>query len=206
LRVLIPGGRLAINVGPVLRARKAHGEHHVLPLPASILTRTIGMGYRGLTGITWRKVGTVNAEGGGRGVLGKPGQPNGVIESRSESILLLKKPSGGRYRMPTAAQIRDSHIEKPQYAAWFRDLWDDIPGARSDERHPCPFPIEIPRRLVSMFSFTGDVVLDPFGGLGTTSLACAGTGRNSIYVDCSETYTRHAIARMREGHRELLVA
>jgi DNA modification methylase len=206
LRVLIPGGRLAINVGPVLRARRTHGEHHVLPLPSSILTRTVAMGYRCLTGITWRKVGTVNAEGGGRGVLGKPGQPNGVIENRCEQILLLKKPSGGLYRSPTPAQIRDSHISKGDYATWFRDMWDDVPGARADSRHPCPFPIEIPRRLVSMFSFRGDVVLDPFGGLGTTSVACAGVGRNSIYVDCSEDYTLSAIARMRDAHRELLVA
>jgi len=203
-RVLIPGGRAAVNVGDILRARKTHGEHHVLPLHASTLTRSVDIGFRALTGIIWRKIGTVNAENGGRGLLGKPGQPNGVIQAGLEHILLLKKP--GPYRTPTGAQIRDSHIDKATYAQLFRDVWEDIPGARATRGHPAPFPVSIPARLATMFSFAGDTVLDVFGGSGTTAVACAKTGRNSIYVDCCETYVASAIARVRDAHRELLAA
>lgn len=203
-RILMPGGRLCVNVGDVLRARRAHGEHHVLPLHASILTQSTSIGFRALTGILWQKFTTINAEGGGRGVLGKPGQPNGVIAAELEHILLLRKP--GPYRQPTAAQIRDSHISREDYARWFRPVWDDIPGARADRGHPAPFPIEIPRRLASMFSFKGDTVADVFGGSGSTALGAAKAGRDSIYIDCSERYVRDAIARVSSGHRELLTA
>lgn len=184
-RVLAPGGRLACNVADVLRSRKAHGTHHVLPLHADILVRSRSLGFQALTGIMWRKITRCSYEQGPGGLLGKPGQPNGVIKSELEHILLLKKP--GPYRSPAAEQAAASAITKAEHAAWYRPVWDDVPGTR-DRRHPAPFPVEIPYRLIRMFSFAGDTVLDPFGGRFTTTAAAMRAGRNSIGVEIAPSY------------------
>lgn len=184
-RVLAPGGRLACNVGDVLRSRKAHGSHHVLPLHADILVHTRATGFQALTGIMWRKITSCAYEQGPGGVLGKPGQPNGVIKSELEHILLLRKP--GPYRRPTAEQVAASRISKAERATWYRPVWDDVPGTR-DKTHPAPFPVEIPYRLIRMFSFAGDTVLDPFGGRFTTTVAALRAGRNSVGIEVAPSY------------------
>lgn len=206
MRVLIPGGRMAVNVGDVLRSRSKHGEHHVLPLHADILARSTRMGFRSLNGIVWSKIGTCNYEQGPGGILGKPGQPNGIIQQSLEHILLFRKP--GPYRSPSFAQQRDSAISKAEHGKWFRQIWEDVPGARAVNGHPAPFPIEIPYRLIRMFSFAGDgPVLDPFGGSGTTSIAAAKAGRDSVLVDVSSAYVRNAIERVQASPaRELGMA
>jgi DNA modification methylase len=205
LRVLIPGGRLAINVGDVLRSRARHGEHHVLPLHADILARSTRLGFRALNGILWRKMSNCTfEEGKAGGYLGKPGQPNGIVKSEIEHILLLRKP--GPYRTPSLAQQRDSAISREDHARWFRAVWDDIPGARTTGVHPAPFPVAIPERLIRMFSFRGDHVLDVFGGSATTAIAAARAGRDSTIVDCEARFIRHGIDRLRSAERELIAA
>lgn len=200
-RVLIPGGRLALNVGDILRSRAQHGEHHLLPLHAHLLTRATNLGFRNLTGILWHKRSNATYEEKGAGVFGKPGQPNGVIKAELEHILLLKKP--GPYRAATPAQQRDSFIAKEDYTRLFRPIWDDVPGARTDRGHPAPYPLEIPRRLITMFSFAGDTVLDPFAGSGTTALAAAKAGRHSVNGDISPQYVARSIERVSRGDIEL---
>ena len=194
LRVLVPGGRLACNAGDVLRSRKRHGTHHVLPLTSDIMVRSRDMGFQPLTGIDWRKRGNVSYEQGGRGMLGKPGQPNGVIPLEREAILLLRKPGG--YRHPTAAQRALSAIGKEERDRWFRGSWADVPGARATPEHPAPFPLEVPSRLIRMFSFAGDTVLDPFAGSCSTAVAAAQAGRNSISVDVHGPFLDAGIARL----------
>lgn len=193
-RVLIPGGRFACNVGDVLRARKLHGTHHVLPLHADLLVRGRATGFLPLNGILWHKIGNVAHEQGGAGLLGKPGQPNAIVPQEVEHILLMRKP--GAYRHPTEAQRRDGHITKAEHAAWFKPIWSDIPGARATKNHPAPFPVEIPRRLARMFSFPGDSVLDPFAGSFTTSVGAAHAGRDSIGVEIGQGYLEHGIRRL----------
>ncbi len=193
-RVVIPGGRVACNVGDVLRSRKAHGTHHVLPLHADLLVRGRQTGFLPLNGILWHKIGNVRHEQGGAGFLGKPGQPNAIVPQEVEHILLLKKP--GDYRHPTDAQRRDGHITKAEHDAWFRPIWSDIPGARATREHPAPFPAEIPRRLARMFSFPGDSVLDPFAGSFTTCIGAAHAGRNSIGIDVGQGYVEYGIRRL----------
>ena len=117
--------------------------------------------------------------------LGKPYEPNGIIKNEIEYILLLRKPGG--YRKPTAEQRRMSRIPKEDYHAWYRAVWTDIGGA-SSPKHPAPFPVELANRLVRMFSFVADTVLDPFGGSGTTCVAAALAGRNSVGYDIESTY------------------
>ncbi len=192
-RVLEPGGRLACNVGDVLRSRKAHGRHHVLPLHADILVRSRNIGFDTLTGLLWRKRTNCNFENGPGGVLGKPGQPNNAIRSELEHILVMRKP--GPYRNPTPAQQEASRISKEEYNSWYRPIWE-IPGAKAHKNHPAPFPVSIPYRLIRMFSFAGDTVLDPFSGSGTTSIAAMKAGRNSVGVEVAPSYFRSSVERL----------
>jgi site-specific DNA-methyltransferase (adenine-specific) len=204
-RVLTPGGRVAINTGDVLRARAKHGAHFVLPLHADILARSTRLGFHALNGILWRKMSNCAfEEGKSGGYLGKPGQPNSIIKSEIEHILLLRKP--GPYRTPTLAQQRDSAITREEHARWFRPIWDDIRGARTTGAHPAPFPVSIPERLIRMFSFRGDHVLDVFGGSATTAIAAARAGRDSTIVDCEARFIAHGIERLQNSEREILAA
>lgn len=191
LNVLTPGGRLVINVGDVLRSRKRHGKHHVLPLTDDLVVRACQMGFEKLNGIIWNKIGNLNYEQGGAGILGQPGQPNQVIALEYEHILNLRKP--GPYRQPTPAQREHAHISRAEHNTWFRQIWSDIPGARSSKRHPCPFPEELPYRIIRMFSFPGDTVVDPFAGSFTTTRAAMRAGRNSVGLDVNPAYVEVGI-------------
>ena len=194
-RVLLPGGRLCINVGDVTLSRRKHGRHRVIPLHADILLHAQRAGFDALTPIFWWKRTNMTTEvAGDTYFLGKPYEPNGIIKNEIEYILLLRKPGG--YRKPTDDQRRLSRIPKEDYHAWYRAVWTDIGGA-SSPKHPAPFPVELANRLIRMFSFAADTVLDPFGGSGTTCLAAAKAGRNSVAYDIESTYLDHAEKRLR---------
>lgn len=120
--------------------------------------------------------------------LGKPYEPNAIIKNDIEFILMQRKPGG--YRKPTEQQRKLSRIDKKEFDNWFRQIWN-IPGA-STKNHPAPFPLELATRLVRMFSFHGDTVLDPFCGTGTTMVATLKNGRNSIGMDIDPEYCRIA--------------
>ncbi|MDE0168098.1 MAG: site-specific DNA-methyltransferase [bacterium] len=194
-RVLLPGGRLCVNVGDVTLSRRKHGRHRVVPLHADILANARQAGFDVLTPIFWWKRTNMTTEmSGDTYFLGKPYEPNGIIKNEIEYILLLRKPGG--YRKPTAEQRRMSRIPKEDYHAWYRAVWTDIGGA-SSPKHPAPFPVELANRLVRMFSFAADTVLDPFGGSGTTCLAAARAGRNSVGYDIEATYLDLAERRIK---------
>src|SRR5205807_9121082 len=101
--------------------------------------------------------------------------PNAIIKNDIEFILMQRKPGG--YRQPTEEQRRHSMIAKDDYGKWFQQFWN-ITGASTRE-HPAPFPVELAYRLVRMFSFCGDTVLDPFAGTASTMLAAMKADRNS---------------------------
>ncbi len=187
-RVLVPGGRLVCNVGDVCVARRRNGgRHHVFPLHADIAVRCRRVGFDYLTPILWHKIANARFEagGGGGGFLGKPFEPNAIIKNDVEYVLMLRKPGG--YRTPTDDQRAQSRLTKEEQNAWFRPMWTDITGA-STRPHPAPFPEEFAYRLIRMFSFTGDTVLDPFGGTGTTSVAAIRADRNSICNELDPEY------------------
>jgi modification methylase len=194
LRVLVPGGRVACVVGDVCISRRRGGRHHVLPLSADIQVRARRLGFDCLTPIRWYKVANIVLEASKSSrYLGKPNLPNGVVKNDVENILFFRKPGG--YRSPTAEQEKRSFIETEDYMRWFAPIWTDVKGQiRKD--HPAPFPVEVPRRLIRMFSFTGDVVLDPFAGTGTTALAALETGRNSISVEIDSGYVAELEKRL----------
>src|SRR5581483_5593616 len=161
-RVLVPGGRICAVVGDVCLSRRRAGRHHVLPLAADIQVRARKLGLDVLTPIIWLKVANIKLEASKSSrFLGKPYLPGGVIKNDRETIVMLRKP--GAYRKPTAEMEAQSRIAKEDYFKWFSPIWSDVTGA-STKRHPAPFPLEIARRLVLMYSFVGDVVLDPFSG------------------------------------------
>jgi site-specific DNA-methyltransferase (adenine-specific) len=198
LRVLVPGGRVCCVVGDVTLSRRKAKRHQVLPLSADIMVRARAMGFDVLTPIYWFKVGNIRMEASRSSrFLGKPYLPNGIIKNDRETILMLRKPG---YRKPTAEMEELSRIPKDHYFHWFSQLWTDVPGA-STRNHPAPFPLEIPRRLIQMFSFVGDTVLDPFVGSGTTIQAAIGLGRNGIGIDIDEAYLATAQERVTRSYR-----
>jgi DNA modification methylase len=193
-RALVPGGRLIINVGDVcLSRRKNNGRHTVVPLHATLQERCKAIGFDNLATIIWHKIANANYEvAGGGGFLGKPYEPNAVIKNDIEFVLMQRKPGG--YRSPTKRERLLSIISEENYQLWFRQVWTDLRGT-STAKHPAPYPLEFAERLVRMFSFIGDTVVDPFMGTGTTNLACARWGRNSIGVEIDKEY--FALARER---------
>jgi modification methylase len=178
-RVLVPGGRLVCVVGDVCLARRRNkGRHMVVPLHADISVRCRRIGFDYLTPIFWHKIANASYEvENGSGFLGKPYEPNAIVKNDVEYILMLRKHGG--YRKPTEEQRRLSKMTKEEHAKWFRSMWQDLPGASTRE-HPAPYPVELAYRLVRMFSFVGDTVLDPFLGSGSTTLGAALANRNSI--------------------------
>ncbi len=185
--LLVPGGRMCVVVGDVCLSRRSAGRHHVIPLHADISVRARAIGFDYLSPIYWYKIANAvtEVEGNGAPFLGKPYEPNAIIKNDVEYILLFRKPGG--YRHPTDLQRDLSVIEKRNHEKWFRQIWSDIPGEYQKD-HPAPFPTELAYRLISMFSFVGDVVLDPFSGSGTTTAAAIEAHRSSIGYEIEKAY------------------
>jgi DNA modification methylase len=192
-RVLVPGGRVCCVVGDVcIPRRKNKGRHLVAPLHSDIQVRARKLGLDNLAPIMWYKIsnGAQEATGNGRAYYGKPYQPNGVIKNDIEYVLFLRK--GGQYRKPTHMQKVLSMLTKDEQRKWYQQIWSDIRGASTRTGHPAPYPVELASRLIRMFSFAGDTVLDPFVGMGSTSTAAVREGRNSIGNEIDPAYFNQA--------------
>jgi modification methylase len=201
-RVLVPGGRLVCVVGDVCLSRRQNGGRHtVVPLHASIQDHCKTIGFDNLAPIIWHKIANAKYEvEGGGGFLGKPYEPNAVIKNDIEFILMQRKPGG--YRSPSKMTRLLSLISAANYSEWFRQIWSDIKGA-STALHPAPYPELLAERLIRMFSFVGDTVLDPFMGTATTNVAAARWGRNSIGIEVDAAYRDMARRRMESIHSDL---
>jgi len=192
--LLVPGGRLICVVGDVCLSRRQNdGRHTVIPLHASIQEICRRIGFDNLAPIIWHKIANAVYEvSSGGGFLGKPYEPNSVIKNDVEFILMFRKPGG--YRKPTNVKRLLSIISAENYQAWFQQIWTGLTGA-STKDHPAPYPLELAERLIRMFSFAGDVVVDPFSGSGTTSIAAARTGRHSVGFEISTKYHKMSVSR-----------
>ncbi len=199
---LVSGGRLIVVVGDVcLSRRKNNGRHTVVPLHASIQEHCRKLGFDNVQGIIWEKIANAAYEvENGSTFLGKPYEPNAVIKNDVEYILMQRKPGG--YRSPDLATRILSVISADNYQRWFRLVWEGLTGA-STRTHPAPYPVELAERLIKMFSFVGDTVLDPFLGTGTTTVAAARCGRNSIGVEVDSHYYQMAFERIEQETRDL---
>lgn len=192
-RVLVPGGRICCVVGDVCVPRKKYGRHYVMPLHSDIQVRSRRLGLDCLTPILWQKIanGAREAEGNGAGFYGKPYQPGSIVKNDTEYILMLRK--GGQYRSIQPLQKALSMLTKDEMRTWLRSCWTDVPGASTTRsKHPAPYPVEVAERLIRLFSFAGDTVLDPFLGTGSTATAAIRSGRNSIGVEIEPKYFKDA--------------
>ena len=201
-RVLVPGGRLVCVVGDVcLSRRKNDGRHTVVPLHASIQEHCRELGFDNLAPIIWHKISNAAYEvENGSHFLGKPFEPNAVIKNDIEFILMERKPGG--YRTPSTAARVLSVISASKHQDWFQQIWKGLGGA-STKDHPAPYPLELAERLIRMFSFVGDTVLDPFMGTGTTTVAASRLGRNSIGVEVDPHYFSLAQRRIERSTTDL---
>ncbi|UCE74496.1 MAG: site-specific DNA-methyltransferase [Methanomassiliicoccales archaeon] len=199
-RILVPGGRLVCVVGDVCLSRRKHGRHVVMPLHSDIVVSCRKIGFDNLNPIIWYKIAKASYEiDNGSKFYGKPYEPNAIIKNDIEFILMERKPGG--YRKPTMKQRELSKIDKNEYDAWFQQIWN-IPG-ESTRKHPAPFPLELAYRLVRMFSFYEDTVLDPFCGTGTAMLAAMKANRNSIGVEIDPEYCQMILKRLKKHGRTL---
>ncbi len=151
------------------------------------------LGFDNLNPIIWHKISNASYEvSNGSKFLGKPYEPNAIVKNDIEFILMQRKPGG--YRQPTEEQRRLSMISKEKFDKWFQQFWN-LTGASTKE-HPAPFPLELASRLVQMFSFINDTVLDPFCGTATTMVAALKHGRNSVGVELDSDYCKMAASRL----------
>jgi len=194
-RALVPGGRLICVVGDVCLSRRENGGRHtVVPLHASIQEHCRKLGFDNLAPIIWHKISNAVYEvENGSGFLGKPYEPNAVIKNDIEFILMERKPGG--YRAPDLSTKILSLISAENHKKWFQQIWAGVTGA-STKHHPAPYPTELAERLIRMFSFVGDTVLDPFLGTGTTTVAAAKWGRNSLAFEVDSHYLKLAQKRI----------
>lgn len=200
-RILVPGGRIVCVVGDVCLSRRQYGRHAVMPLHSDIAVSCRKIGFDNLNPILWHKISNAAFEANTNcSILGKPYEPNAIIKNDMEYILMERKPGG--YRKPTEEQRELSRIKKDDFQNWFSQIWE-MPGASTKNGHPAPFPIELAMRLVKMFSFAGDTVLDPFCGSGTTMIAALQNDRNSIGVETEQFYCNYIRSRI-ENERTLL--
>lgn len=203
-RTLVPGGRLVVVVGDVCLSRRQFGRHAVFPLHASIVEHCRSIGFDNLTPIIWYKITNARyeVENGSR-FLGKPYEPDAIIKNDVEYILFQRKP--GAYRQPSLAARVLSLIPEANHREWFQQVWT-LTGA-STRHHPAPFPLQLAGRLVRMFSFVGDTVLDPFAGTGTTNVAAHMWGRHSIGFEVEPQYFAFAASRLQKsmGHQPALL-
>jgi site-specific DNA-methyltransferase (adenine-specific) len=183
-RVLQDGCRLCVNIGDQFARSVYYGRYKVIPIRTEItkFCETIGMDYMGA--IIWQKVTTTNTTGGASIMGSFPYPRNGILKIDYEFILIFKKlgdpPKVGK-------EIKElSKLSTDEWNTYFAGHWN-FAGERQD-KHLAMFPEELPRRLIRMFSFVGDTVLDPFLGSGTTSLAAKNLSRNSIGYEISPAF------------------
>jgi len=194
-RVLREGGRLCVNIGDQFARASVYGRYRVIPLHAEIIGQCETLGFDFLGSIVWRKKTTVNTSGGAVIMGSFPFPPNGIVELDYEHILILKKPGKPK---PVAREIKEaSRLSKEEWKTFFSGHWSFAGVAKSRTGHEAAFPEELPRRLIRMFSFAGDAVLDPFLGTGTTAKAALDLGRTACGYEVNDTFAREAAERLR---------
>jgi len=198
-RVLHPGCRLCVNIGDQFARSVYYGRYKIIPIRTEIIKfcETVGFDYMGA--IIWQKVTTTNTTGGATIMGSFPYPRNGIIKLDYEFILLFKKL--GISPKPAGEQKERSKLTTEEWNQYFYGHWN-FSGGRQDQ-HLAVFPEELPRRLIRMFSFVDDTVLDPFSGSGTTSLAARNLERHSIGYEINKDFLPFIKNKLNIGNRDL---
>ncbi len=183
-RVLVPGGRLCINIGDQFARAAVYGRFEVLPIRTEIMAACMNLGFIHMPDIIWRKATTVNTSGGAVVMGSYPFPRNGIPKIDYEFILIFKKP--GATPPPSPEARERSRLEAETWNDYFLGHWT-FPGEKRSG-HLAAFPRELPLRLIRMFTFEGEVVLDPFLGRGTTVAAARDAGRQGIGVEINRDF------------------
>ncbi|MCC7534205.1 MAG: thermonuclease family protein [Bacteroidia bacterium] len=175
-RVLHKGCRLCINIGDQFARSTYYGRYKIIPIHTEIIKFCEMIGFDFMGQIIWQKATTMNTSGGASIMGSYPNPRNGIVKLDFEYILLFKKQ--GNAPKPTKEQKENSIMTNEEWNTYFNGHWY-FSGAKQD-KHLAMFPEELPHRLIKMFSFPGETVLDPFMGSGTTALAARNLNRNSV--------------------------
>ncbi len=175
-RTLHNGCRLCVNIGDQFARAVYYGRYKVIPIREEIIKFCENIGFDYMGAIIWQKVTTSNTTGGGVQMGSYPYPRNGIIKLDYEFILVFKKL--GDAPKPTKEQKELSKMTAEEWNTNFAGHWN-FAGARQNG-HIAMFPEELPKRLIKMFSFVGETILDPFAGSGTTALAAKNSDRNSV--------------------------
>lgn len=183
-RVLKSGRRLCINIGDQFARSIIYGRYKVIPLHAEIISQCEKIGFDYMGAIVWQKKTTMNTTGGANLMGSYPYPPNGMIEIDYEFILIFKKP-GNITKIPVEIK-KSSILTKEEWKEYFQGHWY-FGGAKQIE-HEAMFPEELPMRLIKMYSFVGERVLDPFVGSGTTLQAALKLKRKAIGYEINDKF------------------
>jgi len=183
-RVLRKGGRFCLNIGDQFARSVIYGRYKVIPLHAEFITQCESLGFDFMGSIIWQKKTTMNTTGGATVMGSFPYPPNGIVEIDYEFIHIFKKPGQGKR---VTKEIKEaSKITKEEWKKYFSGHWY-FGGAKQID-HEAMFPDELPRRLIKMFSFVNDVVLDPFLGSGTTLKVALELKRSGVGYEINKNF------------------
>lgn len=183
-RVLHKGCRLCINIGDQFARSTYYGRYKIIPIHTEIIKFCEMIGFDFMGQIIWQKTTTMNTTGGASIMGSYPHPRNGIVKLDFEYILLFKKQ--GNAPKPSKEQKENSAMTNKEWNTYFNGHWY-FPGAKQD-KHLAMFPEELPHRLIKMFSFPGETVLDPFLGSGTTALAARNLNRSSIGYEINQKF------------------
>ena len=183
-RVLEDGRRLVVNIGDQFARSVIYGRYKIIPLHAEIIAQCEDIGFDYMGSIIWQKKTTMNTTGGANVMGSYPYPPNGMVEIDYEHILIFKKP--GKSKKIEKEVKEKSKLSKEEWKEYFSGHWN-FAGARQIE-HQAMFPEELPKRIIKMFSFVGETVLDPFLGSGTTAKVAVELGRNAVGYEVNENF------------------
>jgi site-specific DNA-methyltransferase (adenine-specific) len=198
-RVLHPGCRLCINIGDQFARSVYYGRYKVIPIRTEIIKFCESIGFDYMGAVIWQKVTTCNTTGGATIMGSFPYPRNGILKLDYEFILLFKKQ--GMPPVPTKEQKELSIMTKEDWNTYFSGHWY-FAGAKQGG-HIAMFPEELPLRLIKMFSFSGETVLDPFLGSGTTSLAARNSARNSVGYEINPDFISTVKIKLNVGESDL---
>lgn len=184
-RVLQPGCRMVINIGDQFTRAVTYGRYKIIPIREEIIRFAESIGFDYMGAIIWQKKTTMNTTGGASVMGSYPYPRNGLIEIDYEFILIFKKI--GKILNNISTEIKEaSKLTNEEWRKYFTGHWN-FAGVKQNE-HLAMFPDELPRRIIKMFSFAGETVLDPFLGSGTTSKIAMELNRNSIGYEVNKKF------------------